>query len=190
MRGRPCCTTSRASADALACNLRGDVPAKLGLTYEHLKAHNPKIVCAHLTAYGRDGPRADWPGFDYLMQAEAGYFCGDRRSRRAAGPLWSLGRRHDDGPCDGLCAAGGADGGARDRRGPRHRCEPLRLGAPQHQLSCNLVSERKRQPAATAPFRAPLTHPLSALYDSRRLDLPHVQQGKVLAGIVPSPGAR
>ncbi|MEN8196630.1 MAG: CoA transferase, partial [Pseudomonadota bacterium] len=62
------------SADALACNLRGDVPAKLGLTFDQLRAHNPKIVCAHLTAYGRDGPRADWPGFDYMMQAEAGYF--------------------------------------------------------------------------------------------------------------------
>ncbi|MFQ5958979.1 MAG: CoA transferase, partial [Alphaproteobacteria bacterium] len=33
-------------ADALACNLRGDVPEKLGLTYDRLKAHNPKIVCA------------------------------------------------------------------------------------------------------------------------------------------------
>ena len=62
------------SADALTSNLRGDVPEKLGLTYEHLKAANPKIVCAHLSAYGRDGPRASWPGFDYLMQAETGYF--------------------------------------------------------------------------------------------------------------------
>jgi len=63
------------TADALASNLRGDVPAKLGLVYENLKAHNPKIVCAHLSAYGRTGPRAAWPGFDYLMQAEAGYFA-------------------------------------------------------------------------------------------------------------------
>ncbi len=62
------------SADALTSNLRGDVPEKLGLTYDSLKAANPKIVCAHLSAYGRDGPRANWPGFDYLMQAEAGYF--------------------------------------------------------------------------------------------------------------------
>ena len=61
-------------ADALASNLRGDVPEKLGLVYDRLKAHNPKIVCAHLSAYGRSGPRAAWPGFDYLMQAEAGYF--------------------------------------------------------------------------------------------------------------------
>ncbi len=62
------------TADAIASNLRGDVPEKLGLVYERLKPHNPKIVCAHLSAYGRTGPRANWPGFDYLMQAEAGYF--------------------------------------------------------------------------------------------------------------------
>ena len=63
-----------AGADALASNLRGDVPARLGLTYDALRHFNPRIVCAHLSAYGREGPRADWPGFDYLMQAEAGYF--------------------------------------------------------------------------------------------------------------------
>ena len=60
--------------DAVACNLRGDVPAKLGLTYETLSPVNPKIVCAFLSAYGREGSRATWPGYDYLMQAEAGYF--------------------------------------------------------------------------------------------------------------------
>ncbi len=60
-------------ADAVLNNLRGNQPGKLGLTYETLAPHNRQIVCAHLSAYGRDGPRADWPGFDYLMQAEAGY---------------------------------------------------------------------------------------------------------------------
>jgi crotonobetainyl-CoA:carnitine CoA-transferase CaiB-like acyl-CoA transferase len=60
-------------ADALFDNLRGDLPDKLGLTYAHLAPANPKIVCAHLSAYGRDGSRAHWPGYDYLMQAEAGY---------------------------------------------------------------------------------------------------------------------
>ncbi len=61
------------SADGMLDNLRGDRPAKLGLTYEALKAVNPAIVCVHLSAYGREGPRAAWPGYDYLMQAEAGY---------------------------------------------------------------------------------------------------------------------
>lgn len=62
------------TADAVASNLRGDVPEKLGLVYDQLEAYNAKLVCAHLSAYGRTGPRAHWPGFDYLMQAEAGYF--------------------------------------------------------------------------------------------------------------------
>lgn len=62
-----------ASADAVSNNLRGDQPEKLKLTYEHLKDVNPKIVCAHLSAYGRFSPRAAWPGFDYLMQAECGF---------------------------------------------------------------------------------------------------------------------
>src|SRR5437762_11667355 len=62
-----------ACSDALFDNLRGDLPAKLGLTYADLAPANPKIVCAHLSAYGRDGPRPHWPGYDYLMQAETGY---------------------------------------------------------------------------------------------------------------------
>jgi crotonobetainyl-CoA:carnitine CoA-transferase CaiB-like acyl-CoA transferase len=62
-----------ATADAVLDNLRGDLPAKLGLTYEALKSANPKIVCAHLSAYGRQGSRTAWPGYDYLMQAEAGH---------------------------------------------------------------------------------------------------------------------
>ncbi|MGI4838142.1 MAG: CaiB/BaiF CoA transferase family protein [Janthinobacterium lividum] len=61
------------TADALYDNLRGDLPAKLGLTYADLAEHNPKLVCAHLSAYGREGERKAWPGYDYLMQAEAGY---------------------------------------------------------------------------------------------------------------------
>jgi succinate--hydroxymethylglutarate CoA-transferase len=63
------------SADATLDNLRGDQPEKLGVTYDALKEANPRIVCAHLSAYGRQGPRKAWPGYDYLMQAEAGYLA-------------------------------------------------------------------------------------------------------------------
>jgi crotonobetainyl-CoA:carnitine CoA-transferase CaiB-like acyl-CoA transferase len=60
-------------ADGVYDNLRGDLPEKFGLTYAALKQYNPAIVCSHLSAYGRSGSRANWPGYDYLMQAEAGY---------------------------------------------------------------------------------------------------------------------
>jgi crotonobetainyl-CoA:carnitine CoA-transferase CaiB-like acyl-CoA transferase len=61
-----------ATADALVNNLRGDLPAKMGLDYKTMSASNPKLVCVHVSAYGRDNERASWPGYDYLMQAESG----------------------------------------------------------------------------------------------------------------------
>lgn len=62
-------------ADAVTNNARGDLPAKLGLDYATLGAVNPAIVCVHASAYGRTGDRASWPGYDYLMQAEAGFMA-------------------------------------------------------------------------------------------------------------------
>jgi crotonobetainyl-CoA:carnitine CoA-transferase CaiB-like acyl-CoA transferase len=61
------------TVDAVANNLRGDLPATLGVTHAALKPYNPAIVCAHISAYGRDNGRARWPGYDYLMQAECGF---------------------------------------------------------------------------------------------------------------------
>ncbi len=61
------------SADAVANNLRGDLPAKLKVDYAALATIKTDIVCAHLSAYGRGGEREAWPGYDYLMQAEAGF---------------------------------------------------------------------------------------------------------------------
>jgi crotonobetainyl-CoA:carnitine CoA-transferase CaiB-like acyl-CoA transferase len=60
-------------SDAVFNNARGDLPATLGLTYEALKAHNPRIVCCSLTGFGTTGPRAAEPAFDYLIQGYAGY---------------------------------------------------------------------------------------------------------------------
>ena len=61
------------SSEAVINNLRGDLPEKLGLTFDSLKAWKPSITCVHLSGYGRTGERASWPAYDYLMQAEAGH---------------------------------------------------------------------------------------------------------------------
>ena len=63
------------TADAVFNNLRGDLPDKFGLNYEALAPINKRIVCVHLSAYGRNNERAAWPGYDYLMQAECGYLA-------------------------------------------------------------------------------------------------------------------
>jgi len=62
-------------SDIVCNNLRGDQPAKLGLTYDHLKDVNPRIVCGSLSGFGLTGPRAAEPGYDPLMQACAGYMA-------------------------------------------------------------------------------------------------------------------
>jgi crotonobetainyl-CoA:carnitine CoA-transferase CaiB-like acyl-CoA transferase len=59
--------------DAVYSNLRGDQPARLGLTYEQLKHVNPRIVCCSLAGFGMTGPRAAEGGYDYMMQGLAGW---------------------------------------------------------------------------------------------------------------------
>ena len=60
------------SADVLFANPKGNMPDKLGITYEHLWKYNRKLVCCFLTGYGRVGPRQGHPGYDYLAQALSG----------------------------------------------------------------------------------------------------------------------
>jgi crotonobetainyl-CoA:carnitine CoA-transferase CaiB-like acyl-CoA transferase len=60
-------------SDVVYSNLRGDVPAKIGITYDDLKHLNPKIVCCALTGFGMTGPRAKEPGYDYVLQGMAGW---------------------------------------------------------------------------------------------------------------------
>ena len=158
--GKAILHTLVATADALASNLRGDVPEKLGLTYAHLQTHNPRIVCAHLSAYGRTGPRAAWPGFDYLMQAEAGWFFADRRAGRAADAVRAVRRRPDDRTRARLRGARRHRRRPRERRGPRHRREPVRHGAAQPELSpprgtSTRAMQWKRLPRSAHPSLTP-----------------------------------
>jgi crotonobetainyl-CoA:carnitine CoA-transferase CaiB-like acyl-CoA transferase len=59
-------------SDGFFSNLRGDQPERLGLTYEHLGAINPRIVCCSLSGFGMTGSRRTEPGYDYLFQAYSG----------------------------------------------------------------------------------------------------------------------
>jgi CoA:oxalate CoA-transferase len=61
-----------AGAHALVTNLRPSAIRKLGLTYERLKRHNPRIVCVALTGFGLEGAHAERPAYDYVIQALTG----------------------------------------------------------------------------------------------------------------------
>ena len=61
-----------ADSHALLTNMRPSAIRKLGLTYESLRQHNERIVCLALTGFGLEGPFADKPAYDYVIQALAG----------------------------------------------------------------------------------------------------------------------
>lgn len=62
-------------SDVVYSNLRGDVPAKIGITYADLEHLNPRIVCVSLTGFGMTGPRRQEPGYDYVLQGLAGWMA-------------------------------------------------------------------------------------------------------------------
>jgi crotonobetainyl-CoA:carnitine CoA-transferase CaiB-like acyl-CoA transferase len=71
---------SQAAVDALVCwadvvhhNMRLPAARKLKVDYDSLRTINPQLLYCHVSAYGPSGPRADWPGFDQLMQASCGW---------------------------------------------------------------------------------------------------------------------
>jgi crotonobetainyl-CoA:carnitine CoA-transferase CaiB-like acyl-CoA transferase len=72
-QGREVFETLVAKSDAVYSNLRGDQPAKLRLTYDDLREVNPRIVCCSLSGFGMSGPRSAEAGYDYIMQAMAGW---------------------------------------------------------------------------------------------------------------------
>ncbi len=61
-----------ARADIVAENYRPGVMAKLGLGYDDVRAMKPDIIYAAASGFGPDGPYADRPGQDLIIQAMSG----------------------------------------------------------------------------------------------------------------------
>ena len=59
-------------ADVIVENFKVGQMAGYGLDYETLSPENPRLIYCSLTGYGQDGPYANRPGYDYVIQAQAG----------------------------------------------------------------------------------------------------------------------
>lgn len=66
------------TADVVLEAFRPGVMERLGLGPDELRARNPKLVYARLSAYGGNGPNGDRPGVDLMVAAEAGMTSGMR----------------------------------------------------------------------------------------------------------------
>ncbi|MCL5959286.1 MAG: CoA transferase [Chloroflexi bacterium] len=58
--------------DILVENFKAGTMEKLGLGYDRLKEINPGLVYCSITGYGQDGPYANRPGYDFIIQAQGG----------------------------------------------------------------------------------------------------------------------
>ncbi|MAY85994.1 MAG: CoA transferase [Pseudooceanicola sp.] len=61
-----------AKADVFIQNYRAGVAGRLGVDYDTLAAINPGLIYVSMTGYGEDGPHAQRPGQDLLLQAMSG----------------------------------------------------------------------------------------------------------------------
>ncbi len=61
-----------AEADVLVENLRPGSLARLGFDEETLRELNPDLVHLAISGYGPDGPAAERPGYDFVIQAVGG----------------------------------------------------------------------------------------------------------------------
>ncbi|MGH7037698.1 MAG: CaiB/BaiF CoA transferase family protein [Stellaceae bacterium] len=60
-------------SDVFMHNMRPQAMARLGFDYERLRLVNPRLVYCAAMGYGQDGPLADRPAFDDIIQGASGF---------------------------------------------------------------------------------------------------------------------
>jgi crotonobetainyl-CoA:carnitine CoA-transferase CaiB-like acyl-CoA transferase len=60
------------TADVVVHNMRNKTAVNLGISYEDIKEFNPKIVYCGAQGFGEQGPSADVPAYDDIIQAASG----------------------------------------------------------------------------------------------------------------------
>jgi len=85
---RPILESLLARADVVVENFRPGTMERLGLPYQALAGKYPRLIYCSISGFGQTGPRRAEPGYDAVMQGEAGLMSitGD-----AAGPPYRLG---------------------------------------------------------------------------------------------------
>ena len=75
------------TVDIVVINYRPDVPERLKIDYETLRGIKPDLVYVDSTAFGRNGPWADKPGYDIVAQGVSGLTASGARFDDHGTPL-------------------------------------------------------------------------------------------------------
>ena len=109
------------ASDALVENFRPGTMARLGFSPEAVQSRNPRLVWCSVSAYGQYGPLSSKPGYDAIMQGEAGWMG---LTGPPEGPPTKLGASLAD-ICAGMMASSGILAAlfARERDGRARRVD-------------------------------------------------------------------
>ena len=169
------------TADVVLENMRADVKHRLKVSYDDVKAVNPRIVYGTISGFGQDGPYGPRAGVDQIAQGMGGLMSITGIARPGAGA-----RRHSDRRPDRRQPAGARlhDGAVRPGA---HRRRPL--GHHQPAGSADLHARLPGQPLADREGgrrpgrqRPPDRHPDRRVPDQRR---PHQHRGQFVARVHP-----
>ena len=148
-------------SDVLVENFRPGVMQRLGLAYEELQPLNPRLIYASISGFGQQGPFADWPAFDLVIQAMSGLMSltGERDGRANA-----VGESVAD-VATGMFAAWGIAAALydRERTGRGRRLEVAMLDSVFSMLLTSLARRLfTDQPTGRVGNRHPETYPVDS----------------------------
>ena len=110
-RGREILMAMVKSSDVVIENFRPGVAKRLGLDYESLSQLHPGLIYASISGFGQEGPLADRPAYDLIVQAMSGLM---NVTGQRDGPPTAVGESVID-VCTGMFAAWGISTALYDR---------------------------------------------------------------------------
>lgn len=152
-----------AQADVVVENFRPGTVDRLGIGYDAVKARNPRVIYASVSAFGQSGPYSGWPANDPIVQAVAGLMDmtgeADGRPVRVGAPL------PDFGAAAMLAFGISAALLHRERHGEGQRIDTSLLGAT---LFSTIPRDGEAVRSGQAPERLGSGHPTMVPYRNYR----------------------
>jgi CoA:oxalate CoA-transferase len=148
-------------ADVLVENFRPGVMERLGLGHAVLQVDNPRLIYASISGFGQEGPLADLPAFDLVIQAMSGLMS---VTGEAGGRATAVGESVAD-ITTGMFAAWGIAAALydRERTGVGRRLEVAMLDSVFSMLLTNLSRRLfTDQPTRRVGNRHPETYPVDS----------------------------
>ena len=158
-RGREILMAMVASCDVVIENFRPGVAKRLGLDYDSLAPQHPGLIYASISGFGQEGPLADRPAYDLIVQAMSGLM---NVTGQRDGPPTAIGESVID-VCTGMFAAWGISTALfdRERTGKGRNLDVAMLDSMFSMmltvLSMQLYTDR---PPTRVGSRHPVTYPV------------------------------